>query len=523
MVDMDHPKTFMLLALSIVASCHSGEQRIGGDVDRPDVAPDTDWDATDPAEEPPPTDVLEDVTHDAEPDSGPCTAPPPCPEGPADGVLGRACLGDGACDEVEYARCWGEVEQFFEGEMYIQNRNGTCQLWTGGGLACDPEDDSGCPRGSRCIESGRGFGIDWYGCIDACTPADTSGELYDWSCGCRVGYECNLFYGVCLSGCSNDRECCETWHDANHNAMRDSGEVTLFPGCSNYCDGDDPEETTDCMASYACVNLGTPGSRFGDPCEHDSHCPVDGACWAWRDPDTGEEYYPGGYCSRMGCNYAGRGCEDAGGACINSGGLEDPRGFCVRPCHTGSDATDSDFECRRTPGQEHACFPVSSWAWVGGPPAGGEDGYCFPGNYGAGTGGLGDACEDGGECASPLGLGECADWWVLPFCTVRCNETLAVDEGICGPAGTGGVATGICGWNMCWPGCDTPGGALGANGCGRVDFACAPLSTFDSATYVVDGATRPLGFCMPMCETHEQCEGMFGPGSTCDSVSGLCS
>jgi hypothetical protein len=507
----------LVLALA-QGGCQKVEQRIGGDVSIPDVLHDTAVEAADTPPDTPPDDAP-----DAEPDSPVCTAPPPCPEGPADGVLGKACLGDGACDEVEDAFCNGEVEELYDGEIYVRNPRGSCMLYTAGAGACDPVDDTGCPPGSRCLETGyTAMGGDWFVCMDACTPADTSGEPYGWACGCREGYACDLNSRVCMSGCSNDRECCETWIDANGNFHRELGEVTLWSGCSNWCDGDDPEERLDCKASYECVNAGTPGSRFGDPCRHDHECPVDGTCWSWLDPETGLEYPPGGYCTRMGCHLAGRGCGDSGGACLNSGTLEAPAGICIGPCHAGVDPGDPAYACRTTPGQEQACFPVSSWAWIGGPPAGGEDGYCFPGNFPGGPGAVGADCEDEADCASPLGLGECATWWTVPFCTIRCNETLAVERAICGPAGTGGVAEGICGWNTCWPGCGSPGAPLGSNGCARIDLACAPLSRFESETHVADGATRPTGFCMPRCESSAWCESLFGPGSACDTVSGVC-
>jgi hypothetical protein len=416
------------------------------------------------------------------------------------------------------------MTDLYEGEVYVENPGGTCMGVTAGASACNPEDDEGCPPGSHCLPTGyEGMGGEWNYCIDACMPADTSGEPYDWACGCRMGYHCDWNYRMCFSGCANDRECCETWLDGNRNGHREADEVTFWPECTSWCDGDDDEEKGDCMASYSCVNPGTPGATFGGPCEHDSHCPVDSICWAWPD-EEGVIYPPGGYCTRQGCQYAGRGCEDAGGACMNSGSLENPAGICMRPCHVGRNITDPDYECRTTPGQEQACFPVSFWAWIGGAPSGGEDGYCFPGNFGSGTGALGADCSGAGDCASPYGLGECLEWFGdVPFCSIRCSETLAVDEAICGGIGTGGVADGLCGWNMCWSGCDSPGAAPGANGCDRSDFACAPLSLFDSTTWVAAGASRPPGFCLPACDSDSFCESIFGPGASCDTGSGVCS
>ena len=302
----------------------------------PDVPPDSIPDPVDPLVDSLP-DVPVEPPADTGPDSPPCTVAPPCPEGPEDGTLGRPCEGPGACDDVPGAVCRGQIEEFYNGEEYLFDQNGSCVLYTAGDHACDPEDHSGCPLGSRCLPTGYTTGSEWFMCLDACTPADTSAEPFDWACGCHIGYRCDWNYRVCLSGCSNDRECCETWSDVNHNFIREDGEVLLWPECTSYCDGDDPEEMLDCRASHACVNPGAPGARFGDPCDHDSHCPVDGQCWGWIDPESGEEYPPGGYCTRMGCQFAGRGCEDGGGACLAMGwSLEEPSGFCVRGCHSAA-------------------------------------------------------------------------------------------------------------------------------------------------------------------------------------------
>ncbi|MBW2261882.1 MAG: hypothetical protein JRG91_07910, partial [Deltaproteobacteria bacterium] len=251
----------VVLLAGATAACHSGEQRIGGDATtRPDVLSDPAWDVADATVDGSPGDVDTDAAADPSPDSSPCTEPPPCPEGPVDGIMGRACYGDGACDEVPGARCRAEVAEFFDGEEYRTNPGGSCVLYTAGDLACDPVDDSGCPPGSHCLATGYRTGSEWFMCMDACTPADSSGDLYDWACGCREGYECNLSRGLCLSGCSNDRECCETWTDLNGNYRREAEEVVRYSECSNYCDGDDPEEVADCRASYSCINLGRDGA-----------------------------------------------------------------------------------------------------------------------------------------------------------------------------------------------------------------------------------------------------------------------
>lgn len=522
---LDRMLTVTTLAFLAAGGCDDHESNISGSTPDADTGTDPGMDTTVDTAVDTGADPTIDVVVDTAPDAVACTEAPACPVGPEDGVLGGACTGDGACDEVEAARCMRQMTETFDGETYVTYPGGTCQLYTGGTLACDPADHSGCPPGSRCIHVGPNYsGVDLYACFDACEPADASGEMFGWSCGCRVGYSCHINYGVCLTGCSNDRQCCETWTDLDGDYERDAGEVTLWPGCEMYCDGDDAVETEDCMATYECINPGLEGARFGDPCLHDSQCPADGICLNYTDPATGEESYPGGYCTRMGCQLAGRGCEADGGACMNVGSYEEPRGMCLQPCHTGFGPGDPEFQCRDVEGQEHACFPVNTYAWIGGPPPDGMDGYCMPGNFESGTGGLGDDCEDVGDCASPLGLGTCQTYFGdVPFCTVSCSETLAVAGGICGEADTGGVATGLCGWNMCFAGCDDPGAALGSGACERDEMACAPLSIFGASTYVAEGALKPPGFCMPACTGDAFCILIFGAGSVCDTGSGVCS
>ncbi|MBW2261141.1 MAG: hypothetical protein JRG91_04140 [Deltaproteobacteria bacterium] len=495
----------------IAAACSGGASMLGDASNDPpaDVTADP-WDAAD-------ADV--DV-RDGWDDDAPCFVAPPCPDGPEDGVMGMPCLTDLDCRDVRGSFCWTERYEVFDGEIYIYNPGGNCAFWNEMTASCDPDDGVECPDGSRCLVIGSD---DYSGCIDECRPADRSMELHGWACGCRRGYECDINARLCFSGCSNDRQCCETWYDEDDDFQRDPEEVTLWPGCTSYCDGDDEEEwTDDCMASWACINPGREGALIGDPCEHDSHCPPDGTCLAYTDRETGEDYFPGGYCTKMGCQYAGRGCSDAGGACINMGSWRAPQGMCLKPCHVGREITDPDYECRTTPGEEQVCFPVHRLGWIGGIPEDEMDGYCFPGNTEEGTGGIGDDCTSDSDCASPFGLGECSNWFGdSPFCTIRCSEDLVLEDAICGPAAEGEIAPTLCGWSMCWPGCHAPSAALFENDCDREGFACAPLS-YIGTTYVPEGALRPPGVCFPACDDDAFCEEMYETMERCNMVTGLC-
>lgn len=504
----------LIISCLLAAGCHGSGSHVSSDADH-DAPPDG-WDAPVDADGP---DVPPDTALDTLGDAA-CHRAPPCPEGPEDGVMGQPCITEMDCRDAGHAPfCITEKVEIWEGEVYVAYLGGACVLWAEESSGCDPDEEDTCPPGARCLEAG-----DWRACMDACTPADTSGDLFGWACGCRKGYQCDIGMQMCFPGCSNDRECCETWEDEDDDWRRDGDEVTFWDGCASWCDGDDHDEwADDCMASWECINPGRDGALIGDPCDHDSHCPRDGECLGYTDPDTDEVYFPGGYCTRMGCQYPGRGCEEDGGACINMGSFRERRGICMKPCHVGRDPSAPDYECRTTPGEEHVCLPMNVLGWMFGPPEEGEDGYCYPGNFAGGTGGIGTHCTSGTDCDSPLGLGECMEWFGdVPFCTIRCNEDLARDEAICGGTGPGGLATGLCGWGMCWEGCTGYTEPPGLNGCSRDDFACAPLS-FLGSTYVVEGALRPPGVCIPACETDAFCEDIFDEGSTCDLLSGICS
>jgi hypothetical protein len=156
-----------------------------------------------------------------------------------------------------------------------------------------------------------------------------------------------------------------------------------------------------------------------------------------------------------------------------------------------------------------------------GPPEGGEDGYCFPGSFAPGPGALAEPCAGASDCASPRGLGECMEWLgTAPFCTIRCNEYLAEEESICGPAGEGEIAPALCGWSTCLLGCSHPSVPPGANGCPPA-FACVPLS-YIGTTWAPAGALRPPGLCLPACDSDAFCEDVYEEGARCDTTSGIC-
>ena len=283
---------------------------------------------------------------DAEGEEPAPSCPIVCLAVPPGGEVGAPCSSDSSCAEDNY--CHAESVETFEGETYVTNPGGQCVYEA---YPCDRIDPSTCPPGSQLIPADMGRCL----CVDACEPADSSGNPYNDNCGCRDGYRCDLAGGFCWSGCSNDRECCERWWDVYPaNSQREEDEVVLKEGCTNVCDS---APRGPCGATYACINNGDPTNRWGGPCEGDAWCPPDGRCLIDLsyltvdcDPIPCESRYPGGYCIKEACNLVGRGCSESGGACAKMQSIwidqylaTAPAAYaCVGRCHFGRHPGDPD-------------------------------------------------------------------------------------------------------------------------------------------------------------------------------------
>jgi len=445
---------FIVFLVSFGSGCYkSAVPRPGDGTERDPVQSDPDLDIDwwpDPYPDPVP-DPYYDPYYDPYPDYTPPFCPVACQEIPEGGEIGAACVSDATCDHA--ASCLAETVEFYSGEIYVGSYGGQCVLYGAGAEGCDPAVPTTCLAGSRCIFMGTSMGMDYHGCWDACEPTDTSGNPYEYSCGCRIGYACSLTQGVCMSGCSHDRECCERWWDLNSDFSRQPGEVAVREGCTNHCDNgglfdDTTPEPEHCVFSFACINNGDTSNYWGGPCEGDAWCPPDGLCldeFHYVDPLTGESYYPGGYCTKYACEIMGRGCSDYDGACANLGSMDDPTYACVGTCHFGRTLDDPAYECRNLPGQEQACVPVEPDFWLSPPPAG-EDGYCWPGNFPGGDQTLGGACRSDASCRSPFGLGICLDFGstvaMTPFCSIMCSSRAASDHSLCGGGDAGNFIPG---------------------------------------------------------------------------------
>lgn len=453
----------------------------------------------------------------------PCVddCPAECETIPSAGDIGSPCVSDSNCDHA--ASCWGQAEDVFNGELYVASPGGQCVLYGAGTEGCDPRVPATCPPGSRCVFLDTYAGIEYFGCLDGCEIADSSGAPFDLNCGCREGYRCDMVKKVCVDGCSNDRECCERWWDLNANGTREPEEVVLKSGCTNYCD-DIPAGI--CQTTYACVNNGDLSGYWSGPCEGDAWCPPDGRCmdeFHYRDVATGAPRFPGGLCVKDACDLVGRGCGDYGGQCANLGLVTAPLWTCVGSCHFGRNPADADYECRTLPGQEQACYPVEPEVWLD-PPTDGVDGFCWPGNFPGGSHSVGAACSADADCFSPYGVGFCRNNQYPPspsYCSAVCNRTAAEDYSICGGDDGTGTASGVCLGDTCFESCDTPGGMLGANGCTLPGMACYMIHLF-SDVYKDGASALPAGACLPACLGDAWCEEAFGMVMLCDAASGIC-
>lgn len=536
----------MVLMLGLgVAACDGDD---GPDPDTgTDTGTDTETDAVDdPVPDPEvdvPTDTGDtDLPEDTVDPDAPCTAPPACPTAPADhATMGMPCIMETDCG-TGYT-CFTESVEVFDGdgdttpETYVSWLGGACSLLGGGDEGCDPDDPSTCPSGSTCIYLFENdMGVEYYGCLDACSAADTSMNPYDWNCGCREGYECNLNLEACLPGCSNDPECCQLWDDLDEDGQRDDGEVMVDEDCTNYCDGNSDDEylDDDCMSTFGCVNLGNSDADYGVECLFDSDCPANARCLneLFYVDDFDEPYYPGGLCLGDRCDLVGRGCGDLG-ECVNLGASDDPFYACVFTCQVGYGPGDADNPCRDCDGTDPDCvpwtcqpYPDTYWYT---PSSEGNNGICFPANVTDPEGpqlGLGEACTDDDECLSPLGLGGCYSFSGAPkMCSIQCNQNLAENMDLCGaPETSGGEVPGVCWSGLCLPGCDTPNGAVGSNGCPQDTQACFDNSAgaYGPYSYASTDGTEPVGFCFTGCIDNAWCAAVFGTALNCNATTGQC-
>jgi hypothetical protein len=313
---------------------------------------------------------------------------------------------------------------------------------------CDPLDEMACggPECGTCLNSGQvsmtGSPVTY--CTRTCAPSLTSNP-------CRDTYACILGNNVCVPGCGSDDECRVRRDDTNDNMLNDPYDAMMNPGGDRLI-YDSSTNATCNTATFRCLHDGG-GGEAGDICHNDFDCEQNGDCI----PDDGEEgNWPGGYCTKFGCDVAGNECA-GDGKCQERGlGIY----LCVQACQVAATTDPADrFSNARDCRPGYSCF----WDGEGGPVP--DNGGCVPGDYNSvTTPNVGSACTDASTCYSPYGLGQCRDFGAGNHCTLFDCGAPGVPTDVCGTNAVCAQVTGST-TTLCIQTCTTAADCLAGNGC----------------------------------------------------------
>ncbi len=347
--------------------------------------------------------------------------------------------------------------------------------WSGGyctrGVGtCDPDETgtaSGCLACSTCVDGGTTS----Y-CAANCTRNATNRG------GCRSGYACDILASVCLPGCQSNDECRIRREDTNTDGAITTADSWVY----------DPASTATCSASTGrCTQAGVSTAHAGDTCTRASQCEANGICF------QAAEGWPGGYCTKYGCDVAGFGCSGTTSVC-QSRGIIGTGALCMRGCTVGAEpATDR----LGTAGHGSGCRTRYTCLWNG-TGASGMNGACVPGNYNSITvNNVGGACTADSDCYSPYGAGYCIDggvWAPSNYCTIADCAAPGISSTACG---TGNQCVDLgTGTSLCAKNCTS------ATTC-SAGYACTDL----------DGSTATSKVCWPLCDVTADCRA----GQTCNA------
>lgn len=362
-------------------------------------------------------------------------------------------------------------------------------LFPGG--ACSPTPFADYQSLASCDIS-AGLGRQGCGSCGVCIPEVLSSGIFSMcrerceasadDSGCsRSGYTCDFAYQGCVEGCRSDEECRLVPVDTDDDGVLDSQRF-------------DPTSTATCDPNtFRCSHAGSPGARAGDPCESDEDCEADGSCILSQQTLAGFSF-PGGYCSKRGCDVPGLGCEGIESACLrvrgaNPGTVSTER--CMLTCQRGAEA---DPDILGIDGHGEGCREGYRCAWDGVRGVGAADnGICVGGNYNAITvNNVGAACETSADCYSPYGQGQClllSVGGVVPdsgHCTITDCAAPGTPDDLCG---TGNECIGLSGdASFCAQTCDAA--AECAEG-----LACSDD----------DGNLATPSICYPTCGSSAEC------------------
>lgn len=348
---------------------------------------------------------------------------------------------------------------------------------TGSGRSCDPTQprgSQGCGSDGQCAvvrEVQSNASVPAVACRVSCEPSAAES-------GCdREGYACDLVEGVCEDGCHSDTECRISALDTDGDGQADQLE---YDGSSpNHCD----LKTARCRHPAG-------ASASGEPCADDTECAEDGQCLPASSPVAGQTF-PGGLCTRIGCQYPGFEC-DKGTVCESLRPWLDESPsipLCFQHCTVG--AEKEDFRLGKS-GHGEGCRDGYRCHYNGGP--GTDGGVCVGGNYNdVKTNNIGSQCKTDAECYSPFGMGACLFYSTsstqqLPgICTIFDCAAPGMPADLCGSRNEC-VSVGSSDGTSCMHHCSS------ADECPQ-GFAC----TDD------DGEPGTPSNCIPACLTNADC------------------
>ena len=421
------------------------------------------------------------------------------------------------------------------------------QLPIGGPGACNPNSATSCGNCASCENVGQDrMGIEYSMCFRICTPSNTTNPCFEANLT-----SCDLFNHTCQLGCQSDNDCLVRREDTNSNGLLEGyaagmGDHLVFDTAAAAVNVTCDEVTGYCRQPMA----GSPDVRAGDACDRDTDCEVDGRCLdelrfcnspdldtdcpilipavgaACTMPDLECQYgcgagrgrtcragnwatgpdlpptFPGGYCTKNGCDVEGRECAGEGVDTVCQGRriTGSTAGLCLRGC---------TFAAETDPFQDHGneCEPGYTCLWGGvTDPGVPNSGGCFVGEYNAiRVANVGAECEDSSTCYSPYGHAICLNFGdnLSGYCSlIDCAELPDIGATpVCGAATAADCLPAGDDFTACFERCTT------AATCAR-GFACNDGDT--------NAMTMNDMFCFPECvldtdcRTTERC--MLPPG-----------
>jgi hypothetical protein len=338
--------------------------------------------------------------------------------------------------------------------------------------SCDPllaPGQQGCGSEGLCMTLPLEGDPPLVACRATCEPSATDS-------GCDTsGYTCNFVAGACLEGCQSDEECRLILADTDGDGV---GDTEVY---------DDESEARCDVRTFRCTHAGGEQRETGAPCERVDDCESDGECISALRSFSGLRF-PGGYCSKLGCDVDGRECQGDDAVCT---AVRGPSGVsasvaCMQGCEIGAE----DAALVLGPdGHGAGCRAGYSCHYNG--SDNGSLGICAGGVYNDVTEpNIGAACQTHDECYSPYGYGYCL-WLqvgdVVPptgTCSLIDCAAPGLPEDLCGPGaqciGLGGDTT------FCVQLCDDASECAAGQACADDDVLpetppiCYPTCTADS-------------------------------------------